>query len=48
MDSVRAPLLGLPDVRLVLTGAAIITVFNVALGFIVFSSTRSRLPYWVA
>jgi ABC-2 type transport system permease protein len=47
MESVRSPLLGMP-LQQVFTGAAIITVANLTLAVVVFSATRSRLPYWVA
>lgn len=48
LEAVREPLIAAPlDVRYYV-GAAVVTALNVALGLVVFTRNRSRLPYWVA
>jgi ABC-type polysaccharide/polyol phosphate export permease len=44
----RAPLIGEPLSPSFYIGTAVVTVINVALGLVVFTRVRSRLPYWVA
>lgn len=48
LDAFRSPLIGAPLEVKDYVGALLITLANVVLGVIVFSRTRSRVPYWVA
>ena len=44
----RAPLIGAPLLWSYYVGSAIVTLLNIAVGLVVFTRARSRLPYWVA
>jgi ABC-2 type transport system permease protein/lipopolysaccharide transport system permease protein len=48
IEAFRAPLIGAPLVPFYYIGTAVVTLVNVALGLVVFTRARSRLPYWVA
>ena len=48
IQAFRAPLIGAPLLPSYYIGTAVFTVINVALGLVVFTRARSRLPYWVA
>lgn len=48
IEAFRAPLIGAPLLPAYYIGTAVVTVINVALGLVVFTRARSRLPYWVA
>jgi len=48
IEAFRAPLIGAPLLLWYYIGTAVVTLLNVALGFVVFTRARSRLPYWVA
>jgi ABC-type polysaccharide/polyol phosphate export permease len=48
IEAFRAPLIGAPLLPFFYIGTAVVTLVNVALGVVVFTRARSRLPYWVA
>jgi ABC-type polysaccharide/polyol phosphate export permease len=48
IEALRAPLIGAPLLPFYYVGTAVVTLVNVALGIVVFTRARSRLPYWVA
>jgi ABC-2 type transport system permease protein/lipopolysaccharide transport system permease protein len=48
IEAFREPLLGVIPGLHVWTGVVIVSLVNGVLGLVVFSRTRSRLPYWVA
>jgi ABC-type polysaccharide/polyol phosphate export permease len=48
IEAFRAPLIGAPLLPFYYVGTAVVTLINVALGLVVFTRARSRLPYWVA
>jgi len=48
LSAFRAPLIGEPLSTSFYVGTAVVTLINVVLGLVVFTRTRSRIPYWVA
>ena len=48
IEAFRAPLIGAPLLPFYYVGTAVVTLVNVAVGLVVFTRARSRLPYWVA
>jgi ABC-type polysaccharide/polyol phosphate export permease len=48
ISAFRAPLIGESLATSYYAGAGVVTLVNVVLGLVVFTRTRSRLPYWVA
>jgi len=47
LSAFRAPLIGDHLRPAFYVGTALVTVLNIALGLVLFTRTRSRLPYWV-
>jgi ABC-type polysaccharide/polyol phosphate export permease len=48
LDAFRAPLIGATLQQSYFIGTVLVTLINAALGLVLFTRTRSRLPYWVA
>ena len=48
LSAFRAPLIGGELNPIFYVGSAVVTAVNIVLGIVIFTRSRSRLPYWVA